>query len=341
MPRERNKIPLVSPQQLKHLLELHFDFVPERSFKEELCIICPEGCGDRTGNRFFNLKTNFTNCWRCGSSSTAPKIALLWLKHQGIEVDAVELVTPIELTPVDQFAENQQATAESISAVQLPAGFTRLDSQPNSCYVEFIEAMAKRKNLELEDFVQAGVGFTKEGSWEPFAIFPVVELNRTVYYQGRTYSLDTEGSKTKKFPGHWEVALGASNWLYNFNEIVKPDTEKVVIVESILNVLSWEKEMRRQGVTGIKAACVFKHAISPPQMRKLLASPAKEFVIIYDDDAIRSAWAECAKLNCNRRSTVVRMPKKVDVNDNALLAWERFQERKGHSPLNALADIIS
>jgi hypothetical protein len=87
---------------------------------------------------------------------------------------------------------------------------------------------------------------------------------------------------------------------------------------------------------GIAPVAVFKHAISEPQLTKILASPAKEICMMYDSDATKSAWQEAAKLSSNRKASVAEMPEGVDANDNAVAALEAFVERHPYSAANSL-----
>ena len=331
----------ISPTQLKRLLELHFDVVDERCSPEEIVILCPEeGCGDSSGNRSFNLKSNFTNCWRCGKTSDVPKVALYWLRRHGVEVDSEDLHSMPLLSAADQLEQEMAAPAPVDHTVALPAGFTRLIDDPHGAYAQLIGSMASRKHLELADLAEAGVGFTRSGHWEPFAIFPVYEFDRVVYYQGRTYGSGYEGQKTKKFPSRHEVPFGASHWVYGFNEALRPETQVLVIVESILNVLSLRKELAVRGLVGYEPVAVFKHAISRPQLTKLLVSSAPEFCILFDGDAIAGAWKEAQGLSGSRKTSVVRMPVGVDANDDAQLAVDGILTRQVYSPTNELADSI-
>lgn len=315
--------------------------VDERCSPDEVVIICPEpGCGDQSGNRSFSLKTNLTNCWRCGKTTTSSRVAVFWLRQHGIEVSAEDLQAEPLLGAADLLAQELDAApAPDNHQVSLPAGFTALTADPSSVYAELISAMARTKRLELVDFERAGVGFTKVGPWEPFAIFPVLELNRVVYYQGRTYSASTEGQKTKKFPSKHEVPFGASHWVYGFNEMMSPGAKVIVIVESILNVLSLRRELANRGMAGFVPVAVFKHAISQPQLNKILASAAPEFCLLFDDDAMDSAWKEAQVLSGSRLTSVVRMPSKVDANDDAQLAVDLLLKREAYSPVNALSNL--
>jgi hypothetical protein len=329
----------VGPHQLKKLLDLNFDVVKEASNSEEVVILCPQpNCNDRKGKCSVNIKKGLVHCWRCNYSAHA----VVFLRQQGIDFEEDALQEIVSLNPLEEL--EKELTQEEITAqvvpVELPDGFTPVAQAQDSIYVKLIAQMAQRKHLYLEDFIEAGVGFTRAGNWEPFAIFPVLERGLIVYYQGRTYAPRFEGKITKKFPDKKIVPLGAGNWLYGYDQIMRPGVDTVIVVESILNVLSLRWELKFRGITNIEPVAVFKHAISKVQLIKLLASEAQEVCIMYDGDATASAWNEAKKIGGSRKTTVAEMPVGVDANDDVKLALERFQHRQIYTPANELLSVF-
>lgn len=301
-------------------------------------LVCPDsGCPDKTGNRSVNLKTGLTNCWRCKQGGHV----IPFLRRHDIEVDgeSLEEIASIDvLEEIEKTIEGKQAPAPV--EVELPEGFTPLKDDQTSIYARLIGQMAQRKNLYLQDFIESGAGYTRLGDWEAFCIFPVWELGKLVYYQGRTYAPRFEGGITKKFPSKKFVPLGAGNWVYGYDRIIKPGVETVIIVESILNVLSLRWKLQCEGIKNVEPVAVFKHSISKVQLTKLFASSTKEFCIMYDGDATIDAWEEAQKLGGNRLATVATMPVGIDANDNSELALAQFAKRQKYTPANALADSL-
>lgn len=319
-------------QQLKYLVESMFEVVKDRSTADEIVIVCPQpGCGDSSGNRSINLKSGKTFCWRCNIGGDFVKWAR-WIGfaiddsgETGVTVenlwDALDSPKPKSLIPV-------------ISEVKLPDGFRPCYDNPNSIYTRLIGEMAVRKNLELTDLVDAGVGYTHNSSkWEPFAIFPVLEYGRVVYYQGRTY-WDDPGVSTKRFPSRNEAPLSSKYWIYNIDALADPKIKTAVVVESILNVLSLQKEFNARGITNMAPVCVFKHMVSKPQFYKLLRfKNVKEACLLFDFDAIDLSWNDAKKIDDNLRVTVAEMPLDknnltLDPNDDVTAAMGAIESRK-------------
>ncbi len=331
-----------SPVKLRRLIDLHFDVVEDRSSGDEVTIICPEdGCPDRSGNRSINIVSGATNCWRCSSCNGS-----VFQLFRSQEIDASEVFTEFQIdSDADPFADDELDQAvESIEQspepggheVDLPQGFTALADDPTSVYAQMIGAMAVRKNLDFQAFADAGVGFTKIGDWEPFAIFPVYEFGKAVYYQGRTYAKRFEGGVTKKFPSKKQLPFGSSHWLYNWDSARQEDTSCLIVVESMLNVISLRRALSRHGIRGVVPVAVFKHKVSPPQLRKMLATPATELCFMFDGDATTSAWSDAQAISSYRKCSVATMPVGTDANDDAELAVARFLARSEYSSINAL-----
>lgn len=334
--------------QIRTFIHEHLEEVPERSHGDEVVVVCPEpGCADRSGNRSINLRSGLTSCWRCGRGG--PFVA--WVRRLGYTFDGDDTPQAIELDELGDLVQAVDQVGAKVSPggyvpeVRLPAGFTRVADEPDGVYARLIGRMAARKQLTLADLVEAGVGFTRESRrWERFAIFPVLEWGRPVYYQGRTYT-DVPGEPTKQFPTREECPVSSRYWVYNLDQ-ARERGGVLVVVESILNVLSFRREARRRGLADAVAVAVFKHKVSQAQYAKLAqlirqagerGHPITEVCLIYDSDAIAAAWKD-ADLFINLVPTsVVEMPAGVDVNDDAAEAVDRFTRRRRASPLDHLA----
>lgn len=316
---------------LKHEIENTFRMVPDKSTAEELVFLCPE-CGDHSGHRSVNLKTGKTFCWRCNKGKNEKGYFLAWARALGYQFsDVGESNVPVE--QVLYAPDDQKSSVPLIQAVSLPKGFTQIKHRPKSIYTKLIGDMARRKNLCSQDFIEAGVGYTMETYWEPYAIFPVREYDMTVYYQGRTY-VDVPGETTKKFPSRNEVKYGAGYWVYNIDEVRSARPETVIIVESILNVLSLRWKLRELGWKTMVPVCVFKHHISQVQMLKLVrCESVKEVCLLFDHDAIEQTWRTVSNLSNRCKVTVAEMPmkdgnKKMDANDDVDAAIDAIVKRK-------------
>lgn len=324
-------------------VETHFDVAKDRSTSEEITFMCPQpGCPDQSGNRSVNLKTGLTNCWRCNKGGNFWK----WAKGLGYEIPTQDMPTTKDINVLDDMFKVAKQKVW-LPKVLLPDGCHRLAENLSSAYAKSIQRMAEDKRLTLEDMVMADVYFNRMNPvWEAFCIFPVKEYGQLVYYQGRAHTIEVEGMPTKRFPSKKMVPYGSSYWVYNIDAARHPNCEVVVVFESILNVLSFNRKLREQGLSNVVPVCVFKHHISKEQLQKLIGCRAKEICIFYDADAVADAKKEATTtLSGFKHVTVAEFPADVikdhptlDANDNIELAWECFLKRK---PASAIDVVLS
>lgn len=330
-------------EALRRQVQVLFQVIPDRSRDNELVFICPL-CDDQTGNRSVNLSSGLTNCWKCGNGGRF----LNWAKRHGHELD-LSAVTEL---PEDFaghikciLAGRTHSRRSSVASITLPKGFTPLDPTvpgfdgcASPVRYRLIAEMAERKNLAIEDFIEAGVGYTTVGKWEPYAIFPVYNRNWLVYYQGRAYGDDDPDVRKKLFPSKEEVPLGASGCVYNLDELREGHVRLAIVLESTLNVLSVRKKLRSLGIIEAVPVCVFGHHISDFQARLISkCSHLEEICIFFDHDATEQAWeqAEELSLGCFRRFkvSVAEMPtvngsETSDPNDDVDAAWAALCKRE-------------
>ena len=322
-------------EQLKTTVNALFQVIRERSTSQEIVFICVEkSCGDTTGNRSASLVNGKTSCWRCGKGGDFVR----WARRLGYIVGDEQ----VQSAPVDEIDLSCDLPGKDplppVLDIKLPDGFIPCSARPNSVYTQLIGEMAVAKRLTLDDFLEVGVGYTRrDPRWEPYAIFPVTEHGRNVYYQGRLYHAEP-GVKTKKFPSRTEVKYGAKYWLYGLDEVKRLKPNTVIIVEAILNVLSLRRYLRFINVTDVVPVAVFQHSISQAQVQKLLAHTCvEELCLLWDHDASQRSWDKSPFL-CNKaRLSIAEMPlgaggEKTDPNDDVEAAWRAFEDRTPFQP---------
>jgi hypothetical protein len=319
-------------QTLKFAVESLFDVIKDRCTHEELVILCPvPGCGDHSGNRSINLKNGKTFCWRCNIGGDFVK----WARWVGFAVpDDGSIATSVEELYAFLDPPKPKRLIPVISEISLPTGFCSCFDYPDSVYSREIGKMAVRKNLEPIDLVNAGVGFTRDDDkWQPFAIFPVLEYQRIVYFQGRTY-WDDPAASTKRFPSRQEAPLSSKYWIYNIDALQPKCVRVAVVVESVLNVLSLQKKFAELGIMDMVPVCVFKHMVSKTQFYKLLRyKNLEEVCLLFDLDAVDLAWKDAKDIDNRITVTIAEMPlsktnRKLDPNDDVNAAWDAIQRRK-------------
>jgi len=332
----------VNAAQIRLFVEANFKLVPERNVADELVMVCPQpGCPDKSGNRSVNIKTGKTACFRCNVNGSF----VAWVKRLGFQVEDEDTSASSseELIRLLDPTTSSKVITPAMSMAKLPEGCHRIADNLDSAYTRSIEKMAIKKNLTLEDMIRADVHFTRlTDLWEPYAIFPVLEWGRLVLFQGRIMeSYEGDERPGKKFPPTFAVKYGAKYWVYNIDRL-RNEGGIALVVESILNVLSLEKKMAQEGVTGVVPVCVFKHAISSNQLAKIRACKGvSEVCIMFDADATASAKKQAVDLSNFFPTTVATIPwtaerPTLDPNDDVDLAWRQFLARKSVSATDSL-----
>ena len=327
--------------RLRHDIASAFQIVKERSTEEEICIVCPvPGCQDKSGNRYINVKTLLTHCYRCEGKSPGHVKSLFHLTGVEFAEDTLAL-EPADLQEL--LRDRSKPALTPVQNIELPEGFSPLRKNRSSCYWKFCQKMAERKHLTIRDLEDAEAGFTRIGFWEPFCIFPTYEGGRTVYYQGRTY-LDDNTDSTKKFPSKKDVPYGARYWIYGLDALADPSIRMVIVVESILNLLSLKKKLRETSQPDIMPICVFTHFLSRSQVTKMQRYPhIKEWCLLFDSDSTGLAESTALKLNALLPASVAKMPPGLepdgtvretnDANDDVEAAMKAIDKR--HAPSDA------
>ena len=329
-------------EALKRFLESTFEVIRHRCTSTEIVTICmAPGCHDGSGNRGFNLKTGLTHCWKCRAGGDAVRF-LRWLGYAVDDAGAQSCSVEDLWAALDN--PRPKSIVPVISEISLPKGFRCCYDQPDSQYTKQIGDMARRKNLEPEDLIQAGAGFTREGDWEPYCIFPVVDYERLVYFQGRAYWESTP--QGKKFPNRREAPLSMKYWLYDLDIARASKAPTLVVVESILNVLSLKKKFAQEGITDMVPVCTFTHAVSKPQFHKILRlDHVKEVCLLFDYDARSLAWKDAARIDDLIRVSIAEMPcttnKKLDPNDDVDAALRALEKRRPFSVAGQLEHSLN
>jgi hypothetical protein len=334
---------------LQRFIETTFQVARDRCTHNEIVFVCPwPGCGDETGNRGVNLDTGLTNCWRCNVGGHI----FSFLRQLGYDPDTIkELAAQVPAQPFRLRLQSYRKKHQS-RQVYLPEGFTFLSddkpvgNRPHSIYYTLIEAMARRKKLTVEDLIEAKAGYTRvDTEWEAYCIFPVYSWNRLVYFQGRAYT-DEEGQPNKRFPSNDQVELGASFWIYEEDVLRQEWVRRVVVVESILNVLSLRKKFRQMNVKDVAVVSTFSSTVSTRHWEKLLrGKQIEEICLLFDADATEKAWKAARRASFHHpnrvKFTIADMPfapeTKIDPNDEPDAAYAAWEKRKVYTETTGLA----
>lgn len=345
-----------NPTMLRQLLEANFNAVAAKHRGDEFCIICPD-CDDKSGHRSVNLKTGATNCFLCHKGGHISR----WLKQHGVDVDEVESAVTATGDWMEMFERldnvcPRRTTLRGWTAdAKLPRGFTPLarirpqPGKPENIYFTLIADMAARKHLDVEDLIAAGAGFTMDDpKWEPYCIFPVKAYGDLRYYQGRTYT-DKPDLPTKRFPSKEYFPEGMTAHLYGFDEMRQDSCQRIIVVESILNVLSLRKKLAALGWHDVQPVCCWHSNVSATHWWLIGRNKQlKEVCIMFDHDAAAKAWKAADKFLSEHtprfKVSIAEMPatcgRTTDPNDDVEAAIRACESRRQFSQLGYATALL-
>lgn len=262
---------------------------------------CPS-CG-REKKFGVNPILNRTNCFVCGFH---PRPLELIIQLEGLStynevysfLNAFEHASYLE-TPLEFLAEKE---------VQLPESYTLL-SFGDSNMAKLARRYIQKRGYDVMNLTLRGVGYCTTGPYRGRIIIPYYEAGKLIYFNARQF-INLEGGAHKN-PGIEEVAMGKSMVMYNVDALHIYET--CYLLESATNALT----MGNRGFsTGGKL-------LSSYQLSKILKSPCKNIIILFDPDAHWEALKTGLDLVGHKRVKVVLLPKKLkprsdkflDVND--------------------------
>lgn len=259
---------------------------------------CPECAKSKKFG--INLHVNRTNCFSCGYHPR-PLQLLIKLEHLTTYNDAIHFLNGfagadyLEI-PMPMLEERKVNLPESFTLLSLGQG-------PNANRAR--NYMASR-GYDIEELTFRGVGYCVSGPYAYRIIIPFYAKGELIYFNARQFI--ELGSKHKN-PGKEEFGIGKSQLIYNIDALHRYQT--VYMVESATNALT----------LGDNTIAFGGKRISDYQLSKVLDSPVKRCVLIWDPDATWEAYRVALQICQYKQVKVVEMPweykKKFnpDVND--------------------------
>lgn len=293
------------------------------------CPYCgkPDKFGVFIGKEYANKKKFAANCFSCGMGG---RDLAKWLK----DIDRVDLIpaatTDIEapvtrkslLTKEDDTLE----VDDELFIAELPEGYNRVY---NSDYLE-------ERGFEDDDYDFFEVGVSDNFKFKNYVIFPVIDEGDVVGYVSRhTWSkkkLDRYNKRAKRNDEFQllryknstdSVANDFVKLLYNIDSVINDETDTVVIVEGIFDVIALTRTLDLYENPHIAVVATFGKKISDTQIYKLQEKGVRNVVIGYDPDAVSTIKEISLKLDKYFNCLVADL-NDADKDFDDLEFWEVF-----------------
>lgn len=242
-----------------------------------------------------NLEKKSTKCFRCPESNS-PITLLMKLERFETYAEASKFLN------IQQEYESYEAyTYRRIERkeVQLPREFTSI-AVADGILGKGAQRYMKKRGFDITEMAMKGVGYCLSGEYEGYIIFPFYVKGKLVFFQGRKFI--GSGPKMKN-PAKETFGVGKTDWIYNQDALFMYKT--IYLVESITNA----------NTIGDRAIAIGGKDISDKQLSLILGSPCSNLIILLDDDAIKQAVQLALQTVNYKKTKLIPMPEKKDVND--------------------------
>lgn len=260
---------------------------------------CPF-CG-KESHFYVSQKKQAFDCKKCGVSGGIYKL----LKHfnktyllQGSTVEIKDEIKSLKTLIMESEEETSEADLEPLPEVKLPAGSRRLKRS------EYLEGRGlSREELQRYEFYESRVMRKNKG----YVFIPVRDGGVVRGYVGRWGDKIVPDGKLR-----YNNSLGTpfGELLYGYDEIVKGETELVVLVEGIFDKIAVDRVLDLHTDNGVKCVCTFGKKISDKQIRKLLNKDIESVILLYDFDAVNDMKRYCMELDKYFKTKVTFTTKK-------------------------------
>lgn len=244
-------------------------------------------------------KLFMAHCFSCGNSTNTLEHLLQTIGRPDLMLTStVDLKAKLEenlLFPLD----TEDEIDDSLGIVDLPDFYKRC----------FSNEYLKSRGFVYDDYEYFSVGTTGRLNFRfnDYIIFPVIDDGDIVGYVARhTWSkqeIDNHNRKTKTV-GTYKILRFRNSTendfvklLYNYDAIIPEETDTVILVEGIFDVIALTRKLELYDNTRIAVVATFGKKISQAQLYKLQAKGVETIVIGYDGDAVNAIKKTASELN--------------------------------------------
>lgn len=253
--------------------------------------VCPV-CG-KTGGKFgiyIGAPTRYkepfmSHCFRCGHTTKGLDRLLDLLGRPDLRIEEKASFAPLEIP--DFYRIDEPEIDDSLSVVEMPEGWKRTYSSP---YLD-------SRGFTADDYVYFPVGTTRglNFRFDDYVVFPITDEGDTVGYVSRhTWNKDAidEHNADARRRGRYEIRRYNNSTenefvklLYNYDAIVEDETDTVVLVEGVFDVIALTRKADLYDNHRIVPVACFGKKISQTQIYKLQSKGVKTVVVAFDNDA--------------------------------------------------------
>jgi DNA primase len=264
------------------------------------CPVCgKEGkFGIYTGRETERKKPFMAHCFSCGVSTKNLNRLLSLINREDLQPAPV--MNPEALLNVNLLfpLETDMEIDDSLSVIPLPQHYRRC----------FSHEYLKKRGFSFDDYEYFPSGTTGERNprYNDYVIFPLLDEGDTVGYVARhTLSKDEidRHNRNAKASGAFRILRFRNSiendfvkLLYNYDAVITGETETVIIVEGIFDVVALTRKLDLYDNHQTAVVATFGKKISLIQVYKLQSKGVKTVIVAYDGDAVEAIKKTASEL---------------------------------------------
>ena len=242
-------------------------------------------------------KLFMSHCFSCGHTTKDINQLLDDIGRPDLKVEETASFNPLEVP--EFFRVEEDEIDDELEEVEMPEGYKR-------CYKN---RYLKSRGFEFEDYDYFPVGTTRglNFKFDDYVIFPIIDNGKVVGYVSRHIwskaDIDEYNNRAKR-NGKYQIRRYNNSLendfiklLYNYDTVIEDETDTVIIVEGIFDVISLTRKLDLYENNRVSVVATFGKKISDTQIYKLQSKGVRTVVIGYDSDAMEAINKAANQLN--------------------------------------------
>lgn len=232
-----------------------------------------------------NKKQWMSNCFKCSHKFGSLQKILEHIHREDLLPSDVTIEKVDMLFNID---DGSDEIDDSLVECELPPRYKR----------KFFDKYLNRRGFESEDYDYFPVGVSDDFKFDGYIIIPIYDDGVVVGYVGRSKmskkDIDKHNDNAKK-TGEYKILRYRNSTdndfvklLYNYDSIIEDETESVILVEGVFDVITMVRELELYDNHRIVPVATFGKKISDTQIYKLQSKGVRNVVIMYDADAVET-----------------------------------------------------
>lgn len=242
-------------------------------------------------------KLFMSHCFSCGHTTKDINQLLDDIGRPDLKVEETASFSPLEVP--EFFGVEEDEIDDELEEVEMPEGYKR-------CYKN---RYLKSRGFEFEDYDYFPVGTTRglNFKFDDYVIFPIIDNGKVVGYVSRHIwnkaDIDEYNNRAKR-NGKYQIRRYNNSLendfiklLYNYDTVIEDETDTVIIVEGIFDVISLTRKLDLYENNRVSVVATFGKKISDTQIYKLQSKGVRTVIIGYDSDAMEAINKAANQLN--------------------------------------------